>query len=186
MVKRIFTEMSFREMTNLIPKYLSNTLSLYDRCGLKYSSLEAESESAEYAAYNFVLDGLAVEFRAAKITPTKTGQFVTLWKSDGNDPIMPLDSTDPIDLVVISVNKENHFGQFIFPKSALIKHKVFSHQDTEGKRAIRVYPSWDEATSSQAKKTQKWQLEFFLEISDDGKFDRDHMKKLYFAHLRSQ
>lgn len=169
-----------------MPKHLSDTLFIYDECGLKYSNLEEESESADYVAYNFVLDGLSVKFRAAKITPTKTGQFVTLWKRDDKGPIKPFDATDPIDLVVICVRKENRFGQFVFPKSVLIKHKIISDQGLEGKRAMRVYPPWDQTTNSQAMKTQRWQLEFFLEFSPDGKIDWDRMRKFYSGNLRSQ
>lgn len=33
--------------------------------------------------------------------------------------------------------------------------------------AIRVYPSWDKPVSKQAIKTQSWQLEYFIELSQD-------------------
>jgi hypothetical protein len=39
-----------------------------------------ERESLEYAACSFKLNSMSVKFRVAKITPTKIGQFVTLWK----------------------------------------------------------------------------------------------------------
>lgn len=53
---------------------------VYNPCGFTCSQPVAEAESAEYAAHEFTLDGLAVRFRAAKTTPTKVGQFVTVWK----------------------------------------------------------------------------------------------------------
>ena len=48
----------------------------------------------------------------------------------------------------------------------------------EGKRAIRIYPPRDIATNKQAQKTQKWQLEFFLEIPFDKKIGIDRVKLL--------
>jgi hypothetical protein len=49
----------------------------------------------------------------------------------------------------------------------------------EGKRAIRVYPPWDQANNVQAKKTQKWQLDYFLEIPSDKPINVDRVKLLY-------
>lgn len=47
--------------------------------------------------------------------------------------------------------------------------------------AIRVYPSWDKPTSNQAIKTQKWQLEYFIELDDDDLIEMpsQNLKKLY-------
>jgi hypothetical protein len=152
---------------------------VFDKCGFEYTPALAEDESAEYGAHTFQLNGLAIRFRTSKITPTKVGQFVTLWKRNGNGPIQPFDLTDPVDLFIISVRKDNHFGQFVFPKSVLCKQGVVSNTDKGGKRAIRVYPPWDKTTSSQAKKTQQWQLNYFLEIPENKTIDIVRAKMLY-------
>ncbi|MFF3151052.1 MepB family protein, partial [Streptomyces sp. NPDC057927] len=115
---------------------------VYDRCGFACSQPVPEAESAEYAAYEFTLDGLAVRFRAAKTTPIKAGQFVTVWKRSPAGPIQPFDATDPVDLFVISTRDDHHFGQFVFPMDALRQHGVVSANGSGGKRAFRVYPPW--------------------------------------------
>ena len=56
---------------------------IYNLCRLKYSLLVKEKESAEYGAYTFELAGFSIKYRVAKITPTKIGQFVTLWRRKG-------------------------------------------------------------------------------------------------------
>lgn len=144
--------------------FLTNTL-VYQPLGFDFKNAVAEKESSEYDAYTFELNDLKVLFRSAKITPKKSGQFVTLWKRFGNGPIMPFDSADAIDVVVIVVKTDNHYGHFIFPKSELLKRSVFTTACKDGKRAIRVYPLWDIAENAQAKRTQKWQLNYFVDFS---------------------
>jgi hypothetical protein len=146
---------------------------LFEKCNFKVTPLH-ETESSEYGACTFVLNNLNILFRTAKITPTKTGQFVTLWKRINQGSIQPFDSTDSIDLFIITTRKDNQFGLFIFPKSVLITKEIVSDKK-EGKRAIRVYPPWDSTTSKQAQKTQKWQLEYFLEIPQNPT-DLDQVK----------
>jgi hypothetical protein len=142
----------------------------FDNCNFEFIQPILEAESSEYGACTFGLNNLNILFRTAKITPTKTGQFVTLWKRINQGPIQPFDSTDPINLFIVSTRKDNNFGVFIFPKSILITKEIVSDKK-EGKRAIRVYPSWDITTSKQAQKTQKWQLDYFLEIQKNNLFD---------------
>lgn len=138
---------------------------VFDPLGFNCTNPVAEKESAEYGAFSFQLNKRSIKFRTAKITPTKVGQFVVLWKRIGKGPIQPFDASD-LDFAIISVRDKKRFGQFIFPKSALIKHGILTVQKKEGKRAIRVYPPWDKTTSLQAKKTQEWQLKFFLDVSN--------------------
>jgi hypothetical protein len=141
------------------------------------SQLIIESESTEYSACRFLLNNLTVLFRTAKITPTKTGQFVTLWKRINQGPIQPFDINDTIDFFIVSARKDNQFGLFIFPKSVLIIKEIVTDKK-EGKRAIRVYPPWDITTSKQAQKTQKWQLNYFLEIPQNQIIDLNRAKLL--------
>jgi hypothetical protein len=167
-------------MTKEIDNILNQTKELvFNKCNLSISHIEIEKESTEYGALKFELNKLRIIFREAKITPTKIGQFVTFWKRINQGPIQPFDSSDDFDLFVVNTKTDNHFGQFIFTKEILIKQGIITHNNKEGKRAIRVYPPWDIAINKQAQKTQKWQLNCFLEIPLDKNIDVEKAKKLY-------
>jgi hypothetical protein len=152
---------------------------VYNPCKFDCSTPLPEAHNAEYGAYVFSLKGLLIRFRVAKTTPTKVGQFVTLWERIGNQPIQPYGALDPADLFVISTSDGNNFGQFIFPKAALCKHNILSIDGKGGKRAIRVYSPWVKTTSRQAQKTQMWQLEYFLEIPENAPIDYARAQMLY-------
>lgn len=152
---------------------------VYDPCGFTCSEPLQEAQNAEYGAYVFNLNDLSIRFRVAKMTPTKIGQFVTLWERIGDGPIQPYDMSDPVDFFVISTRHNKNFGQFIFPKEVLYDQNIVSKNGIGGKRAIRVYPPWDNPTSRQAKKTQTWLLQFFLEIPEDKPIDFIRAQMLY-------
>ncbi|MDB6096808.1 MAG: hypothetical protein JWM09_1086 [Francisellaceae bacterium] len=162
--------------------YFAN-IHVYKPCGFEFIKLRQETESKDYGAYNFELNNRKIKFRVAKITPTKIGQFVTLWKRINKGPIIPYDSNDKIDLFVINVRTHEHFGQFVFPKEILVNKGIVSMNGKGGKRAIRVYPSWDLAENSQAKKTQAWQLKYFFKIQTNNNVDMDHVRELYNAKI---
>ncbi|TLP81327.1 MepB family protein [Maribacter sp. ACAM166] len=145
---------------------------IYNNCALEISDFKTEQESTAYDACKFVLNGHYIRSRNAKITPKKTGQFVTFWKRYKNGPIEPFNETDPIDFYVVNVRTKNALGQFVFPKSILITKRIISTEHKEGKRAFRVYPSWDIITNKQAKRTQKWHLVFFYEINDSTNLNK--------------
>ena len=145
---------------------------IYDKCSFEISHFKLEPESREYDACRFDLDGRKIICRNAKITPKKVGQFVTFWKRNENGPIEPFEENDKIDFYVVNVRTENRFGQFVFPKSVLIGKGIISSGKKEGKRAFRVYPSWDIAKNKQAERTQNWQLSYFYEIGEMTDFKK--------------
>lgn len=130
--------------------------------GQNVTNICPEVESAEYCAHNFDLDGKKIHFRVAKITPTKTGQFVTFWKRVEAGPIQPFDASDSFSALMVVTNDALHQGYFMFPKSALIAQDIVSENNGGGKRAFRVYPPWVKIESHQARKTQNWQLKYFF------------------------
>ncbi|MFQ3213646.1 MAG: hypothetical protein ACJAT1_000653 [Marivirga sp.] len=137
---------------------------VYDKCGLEMSGSNREAESREYDACSFQLNGRTVLYRSAKTTHKKAGQFVTFWKRSESGPIEPFSDTDEIDFFVVTVWLANKIGQFVFPKAILIQKGIISIEKKEGKRAFRVYPSWDITQSKQAQQTQKWQLNYFYAV----------------------
>lgn len=156
----------------------SNRL-LYSSCEFLCSQPVIEEQNSEYGAYTFKLNSNFIRFRVAKITPTKIGQFVTLWERAKDGSTQPYDISNPVSLFVISTRKNNNFGQFIFPKDVLYHHDIVASNGKGGKRAMRVYPPWDKPTSLQAQKTQKWQLEYFLEIPSDKPLDVIYARSLF-------
>ncbi|MCL4380618.1 MepB family protein [Candidatus Dependentiae bacterium] len=152
----------------------------YKPSGLIPKNFVLEKESQKYAACELEMNNRPIRFRVAKITPTKIGQFVTLWKRIGDGPILPYDMADSVDLFVVSVRSVEHFGQFIFPKTILYEKGFISKDRKGGKRAMRVYPPWDITDSKQAQKTQAWQLLYFIDIPSNGTVDIDRIKKLFF------
>ncbi|MER7770910.1 MepB family protein [Kitasatospora sp. NPDC096140] len=153
--------------------------SVYDPSGFACSQPVPEPESAEYAAHGFTLDGLSVRFRVAKTTPTKVGQFVTVWQRSEDGPIRPFDVEDGVDLFVVSSREGGHFGQFVFPREVLCERGVVSRDHTGGKRGFRVYPPWVTTTNRQARATQVWQVDYFLHLGEDGPVDRARAQALY-------
>ena len=138
---------------------------VYKPSGLVIKSLKIEDESEDYGAAEFTINNHSIKFRVGKITPTKVGQFVTFWKRVGKGPILPYSFNDSFDFLVVSARAENHFGQFVFPKAVLCEKGIISSGEKEGKRAMRIYPPWDVTTNSQAKRTQAWQLKYFIKFS---------------------
>lgn len=152
---------------------------VYDPGGFTCSTPVLEPESAAYGACCFTLDGRAVRFRVAGTTPTKAGQFVTVWQRSEQGPIRPFDSADGVDLFVVSSRSGRHFGQFVFPGDVLRDRGVVSGQGVGGKRAFRVYPPRAEVTVGQARSTQRWQVEYYLAIVGHGPVDAVRARALY-------
>lgn len=154
---------------------------VYDPSGFTCSRPAPEAESAEYGACAFTLDGFSVRYRVAKTTPTKVGQFVTVWKRSPSGPIQPFDAADPVDLFVISTREGRRFGQFVFPRDVLCERDIVSRNGSGGKRAFRVYPPWVTTTNRQARHTQAWQVDHFLHLPEDGPVDTARARALYHA-----
>lgn len=156
-------------MKNIIkfPKHIQFIKNqFYDPCNLIFSDFSIELEGKEYQACTFKLNEAFIFCRNAKITPKKTGQFVTCWKRNEQGITEPFDENDIFDFYIINTYYLDKIGQFIFPKSILIEKGIISTTKKEGKRGFRVYPSWDITTNKQAEKTQKWQLDYFIKLNN--------------------
>lgn len=166
------------------PTTLHNDLKIikelvYDNCDFKLTNLQLNSESIEYGACSFNLNGQTIEHRVSKITPKKTGQFVAIWKRNKAGITEPFDITDDIDFLIITARSGDNLGQFIFPKLILEENGIITTHGKNGKRGMRIYPPWDIATNKQAVKTQNWQLNYFLTISNNNSTDLNFIKKLF-------
>ncbi len=157
----------------IIKKYV------YDPHSFEIKDYVLEEEGKQYNACSFRLNGLFIKCRNAKITPKKTGLFVTLWKRIEKGPTMPFDISDTIDFIIINTRRDHFFGQFVFPKSILSEKEIITNNNKEGKRGIRVYPPWEKVTSKQAIRTQEWQLKYFLTIDIEKGIDIHRLRLLY-------
>ena len=153
-----------KSQISIPPDWFAAQDRLYTPYELNCSLPETGSESEEYGACVFTLQGLRIQFRVGKITPKKIGYFVALWKRGDNGSTQPYDHDDAFDFFIISVKKEENLGQFIFPKSVLLQQGIVSTPQQSGKRGIRLYAPWDNPLSAQAKKTKAWQGQYFLAI----------------------
>jgi len=166
-------KMNFLDDFNLLREHV------FEVCSFKCTLPKKELESSEYHACSFKINERSVRYRQAKITPTKIGQFVTIWKRTTGESIQPYDESDHVDLFVVMVKTKSRQGYFVFPKEVLVKQGVFSVNGKGGKRAIRVYPIWDVVDSKLAAKTQKWQLNYFAEIPKNKSIDIQKFKELF-------
>lgn len=142
-------------------------------------TLQVEVQNNDYEAVTFSIGKQTFRSRRAKKTPKKSGYFVVFWEKDGNNQNQPYESIAAPDKLVITVFDQEKIGQFIFPKEILLKKRILSQGEIKGKMAMRVYPNWVEELNKTAAATQKWQREFFVDLTD--RFDSKRLDALYFA-----
>lgn len=143
---------------------------IFDRLELHITDLTKEAECEEYAGYNFKFGPFSIKFRKARITPKKTGQFVTLWKRNPQTKeTEPFTSADTFDFLIIFTEDKYQQDFFFFSRNTLVQHKILTASSQTGKRGFRVYAAWDTPGNKQAEKTGIWQKKSFINFSDsDG------------------
>mmetsp|Transcript_7366 Transcript_7366/g.16268 ORF Transcript_7366/g.16268 Transcript_7366/m.16268 type:complete len:234 (-) Transcript_7366:228-929(-) len=126
---------------------------------------DPDPRGAAYDSCLLDLAGAAVEYRTAKITPTKTGAFVTCWKRPGGrkGAIVPLSHDNSWAALVVAVDEgPSKFGHFVFLPSELESQGILKDSKSKGKLSFRVYAPWVEPESQQAASSQAWQKRCFV------------------------
>ena len=166
----------------------------------KKVEFDSVPESSKYEALNFSLNGQRIVYRKGKVTSERPGAFLAVWQrphsldAKGNKPI-PL-TPGELDYLWILVERNSDtpeeleprskYGMFIFPLSLLIAKGIVSSVKNKGKTGFRVFPPWSQdrgisgtkVFSESGKKTQRWQIPFFVEIDENGLIDPCELNKL--------
>ncbi len=103
--------------------------------------------------------------RLAKKTPKKEGYFVAFWEKNQQNQNEAFDATEAPEMLAIVIADQEKQGLFLLPKECLIQQKILKTHQQKGKMAARFYPSWCQNLNQTAKKTQKWQLTYFTDLS---------------------
>ena len=169
----------------------------------KTIQVESLPEAKQYDGVTFSLNEKKCVYRKGKVTTDRPGAFLALWKrpilssSQDNKPI-PLAEED-LDYLFIKVeehavvDKDNQsikklkVGVFVFPVSLLIKKGVLTSVKHKGKTGFRVFPPWSgdrgnvatKVFSKSGKKTQAWQLPYFVEIDQNGSVDLSTFNQIF-------
>ena len=162
--------------------------------------LDPIPESTKYSALSFALNERNIIYRKAKVTPDRPGAFLAIWqrpmtqKANDNKPI-PF-KPDDLDYLFVQVashselssddKRDIQHGMFIFPVSLLVKKGVVSSATKKGKTGFRVFPPWSQnrgiagtkVFSESGKKTQRWQLPYFVVMDNEGFIDSSDLNKV--------
>lgn len=157
---------------NLIKELFSGT-------DYEITNIVKEPQNKEYEGITFKINENKYRSRLAKQTPMKDGYFVVFWEKDINQCNQAYAYSESPDKIIISIIDKNLKGQFIFPKSLLLKKGILRTVDSKGKMAIRVYPSWERSLNNAAKKTQAWQAPYFMNMSNE--IVKRRLTELYFS-----
>ena len=139
--------------------------------------IETEPFNTEYESCCFYIGEQKYRSRKAKKTPNKKGYFVVFWTKDNNNRNRPYTWEETPEKLIVTVLDKDKKGQFIFPKEILLEKQIISKDNIKGKMAMRVYPSWEVELNKTAKRTQKWQNDYFIDFTSD--VNEEKINKLY-------
>ncbi len=166
--------------------------------------LDPVPENSKYQALTFALNNCHIFYRNGNVTPDRPGAFLSVWQrpsatptNKANNKPVPL-NYDELDYLFVQVQEhasvasiENSLsnpkrGLFIFPVSILIEKGIVSSTSKKGKTGFRVFPPWSQNRGAQGtkvfsasgKKTQRWQLPYFIKIDENGLMNPNHINNL--------
>ena len=157
----------------------------------KAVELDPAPENGKYEALNFTLNDRKIVYRKGNVTTDRPGAFLSVWQrpaldnGKGNKPI-PLTSNE-LDYLFVQVSSDSNHGMFIFPEAILEEKGIIASAKKKGKTGFRVFPPWTQdrgvvgtkVFSESGKKTQRWQLPYFIEIWDEGSIDAGKLEQLF-------
>ncbi len=129
------------------------------------SSVAPEEQHSDYEAGLADINGEMWRIRTARVTPTKPGAFVALWRRSDSGETAPFTDDGRVAGVLVFVDDGMNFGVFRFEPSHLVQLGIFASARSKGKRGFRVYPSWCKDLNSQASKSQRDQAKAFSLLS---------------------
>jgi hypothetical protein len=135
------------------------------RAGVASSEIIAEEQTSDYEAGQAKIGSGRWRIRTARVTPTKPGAFVAVWKRSPSGNTQPFESSDACDGLLVFVQDGSRFGVFTFTREHLVELGVVQSPLAPGKRGFRVYPSWSTNLNAQATRTQRAQAGAFADLS---------------------
>lgn len=164
-MEELNTIIMFKELENNITEF-------------KVTNLCKDNWNDEYEALNLSVNDKSAKSRLAKKTPKKKGYFLTLWQKDQENNNTPYNYSEFKDLLIVNILDGNHKGQFVFPKEVLAERRILRTNESNGKMAFRVYPTWEDNLNVSATKAQRWQSRYFHDLTHVK--DLKKIKSLYF------
>lgn len=161
------------ESLELIEKLVSNSEKHH------MINLQEENQNKEYEGLTFNIAQHTFRSRLAKKTPKKKGYFVVFWEKDKDNKNQPYAFDEMSEKLIVSIIDGQLIGQFVFPKLLLLQKGILKSENDKGKMAMRVYPSWERELNPSARKTQKWQAAYFIDLSNG--IDNQQAAALYFT-----
>lgn len=126
--------------------------------------VHAEEQNSDYESGVALIAGQQWRIRTARITPTKPGAFVAVWKRDVSGSTRPFTAAESLSGLLVFVEDGERFGVFRFTPEQLISLGYVSSGPSQGKRSFRVYPPWCTQLNPQALRTQRGQAAAFVEL----------------------
>ena len=127
--------------------------------------IQGEEQNSDYESGIVRIGTEQWRIRTARITPTKPGAFVAVWKRSERGTTRPFTADESISGLLVFVAEQERFGVFQFTTVHLLSLGYVSSDLHPGKRGFRVYPAWCTDLNSQASRTQRAQEPAFFELS---------------------
>ncbi|WP_241979398.1 MepB family protein [Cryobacterium sinapicolor] len=128
-------------------------------------TITPEAQSSDYESGIVLLESGLWRLRTARITPTKPGAFVALWRRLDDGATAPFGVDDRAVGLHVFVEELDHFGVFQFTAAQLASLGISQTRQAPGKRGFRVYPSWCKGLNRQAARSQKAQSLAFHDLT---------------------
>lgn len=146
--------------------------------------IQIEEQNSDYESGVALIGKEQWRIRTARITPTKSGAFVAVWKRDEGGSTRPFTADESMSGLLVFVEEQERFGVFQFTPAYLISLRYVSSELHPGKRGFRLYPAWCTNLNPQAIRTQRAQAAAFTELNlpasrgpkDTPAFDRDPLR----------
>lgn len=127
--------------------------------------VEPEEQNSDYESGTTTIDGQRWRLRTARVTATKPGAFVAVWRRSRQGNTEPFPADESVAGLAVFVEQGANRGVFWFTGEHLRELGITSSERQAGKRGFRVYPAWCAGLNREAARSQAAQAAAFVQVS---------------------